>query len=197
MTKQADDDLVKRLKETIEFGLFDAPNPVTFDECLAEIEYLRADLASACSQLREGALDEIAYLGQYTDWQIQAAEREAADRIEAQAAEIERLKRPMDDEEMVAIAKQAATDPLADKAKKWDASVAVSRALSAIAPHIRAREAAAFRAGAEAMQEAAAVAADEYGMTYEVTIGRDRGVRTVEYKDGADAIRALPIGAPT
>ena len=73
-----DDDLVKRLKETIEFGLFDAPNPVTFDECLAEIEYLRADLASACSQLREGALDEIAYLGQYTDWQIQAAEREAA-----------------------------------------------------------------------------------------------------------------------
>ena len=55
----------------------------------------------------------------------------------------------------------------------------------------------AFRAGAEAMQEAAAVAADEYGMTYEVTIGRDRGVRTVEYKDGADAIRALPIGAPT
>ena len=72
------DDLVKRLKETIKFGLFDAPNPVTFDECLAEIEYLRADLASACSQLREAALDEIAYLGQYTDWQIQAAEREAA-----------------------------------------------------------------------------------------------------------------------
>ena len=72
------DDLVKRLKETIEFGIFDAPNPVTFDECLAEIEYLRADLASACSQLREAALDEIAYLGQYTDWQIQAAEREAA-----------------------------------------------------------------------------------------------------------------------
>ena len=122
---------------------------------------------------------------------------DAADRIEAQAAEIERLKRPMDDEEMVAIAKQAATDPLADKAKKWDASVAVSRALSAIAPHIRAREAAAFRAGAEAMQEAAAVAADEYGMTYEVTIGRDRGVRTVEYKDGANAIRALPIGDST
>ena len=55
----------------------------------------------------------------------------------------------------------------------------------------------AFRAGAEAMRERAAVAADEYGMTYEVTIGRDRGVRTVEYKDGADAIRALPIGAPT
>ena len=78
MTKQADDDLVKRLKETIEFGLFDAPNPVTFDECLAEIEYLRADLASACAQLREAALDDLAYLGQYTDWQIQAAEREAA-----------------------------------------------------------------------------------------------------------------------
>ena len=56
------DDLVKRLKETIEFGLFDTPNPVTFDECLAEIEYLRADLASACSQLREAALDEIAAL---------------------------------------------------------------------------------------------------------------------------------------
>ena len=128
-----DDDLVKRLKETIKFGLFDAPNPVTFDECLAEIECLRADLASACSQLRESALAEIAALGQYTDWQIQAAEREAA----------------------------------------------------------------AFRAGAEAMRERAAVAADEYGMTYEVTIGRDRGVRTVEYKDGADAIRALPIGAPT
>ena len=78
MTKQADDDLVKRLKETIKFGLFDAPNPVTFDECLAEIECLRADLASACSQLRESALAEIAALGQYTDWQIQAAEREAA-----------------------------------------------------------------------------------------------------------------------
>ena len=72
------DDLVKRLKETIKFGLFDAPNPVTFDECLAEIEYLRADLASACAQLREAALDDLAYLGQYTDWQIQAAEREAA-----------------------------------------------------------------------------------------------------------------------
>ena len=72
------DDLVKRLKETIEFGIFDAPNPVTFDECLAEIEYLRADLASACAQLREAALDDLAYLGQYTDWQIQAAEREAA-----------------------------------------------------------------------------------------------------------------------
>ena len=117
--------------------------------------------------------------------------------IEAQAAEIERLKRPMDDEEMVAIAKQAATDHLPDKAKKWDAAVAISRALGAITPHIRARETAAFRAGAEAMREWAAVAADEYGMTYEVTIGRDRGVRTVEYKDGADAIRALPIGAPT
>ena len=56
------DDLVKRLKETIEFGIFDAPNPVTFDECLAEIEYLRADLASACAQLREAALAEIAAL---------------------------------------------------------------------------------------------------------------------------------------
>ena len=55
------DDLVKRLKETIEFGIFDAPNPVTFDECLAEIEYLRADLASACAQLREAALDERAH----------------------------------------------------------------------------------------------------------------------------------------
>lgn len=95
----------------------------------AEIERLRAEVASACSQLRESALAEIADLGQYTDWQIQAAEREAA----------------------------------------------------------------AFRAGAEAMRERAAVAADDCGMTYEVTIGRDRGVRTVEYKDGASAIRALPL----
>lgn len=95
----------------------------------AEIERLTAERDALQAKLQERALQELADLGQYTDWQIQAAEREAA----------------------------------------------------------------AFRAGAEAMREAAAVAADDYGMTYEVTIGRDRGVRTVEYKDGADAIRALPL----
>ena len=125
---------------------------------------------------------------------------DAADRIEAQAAEIERLKRPMDDEEMVAIAKQAATDPLADKAKKWDAAIAISRALGALAPLMRAREAAAFRAGAEAMREAAAKLHDEAAA--KLAGGRKRINQFDQYiinvlERKAEEIRALPIGAPT
>ncbi len=90
---------------------------------------------------------------------------EAADRIEAQAAEIARLKRPMDDEGMVevmaqAIAKVTETSvPEPYAPEHWeDCRVDARFAFRAIAPHIRAREAAAFRAGAEAMREAAAVA---------------------------------------
>ena len=106
-------------------------------------------------------------------------------------AEIERLKRPMDDEEMVAIAKQAATDPLADKAKKWDAAIAISRALGALAPLMRAREAAAFRAGAEAMRRKAAWLLEPQN---------DKSDWTPYAHDChrlAEAIRALPIGDST
>ena len=125
---------------------------------------------------------------------------DAADRIEAQAAEIDRLKRPMDDEEMVAIAKQAATDHLPDKAKKWDAAVAISRALGAITPHIRAREAAAFRAGAEAMQEAAAKLHDEAAA--KLAGGRKRINQFDQYiinvlERKAEELRTLPIGDTT
>ena len=125
------DDLVKRLKETIKFGLFDAPNPVTFDECLAEIEYLRADLASACSQLREAALDDLAYLGQYTDWQSQAAEREAA----------------------------------------------------------------AFRAGAEAMREAAIIAIEDEQVDVDATEEAEDMAYNTALSHAARAIRALPLPA--
>ena len=127
---------------------------------------------------------------------------DAADRIEAQAAEIERLKRPMDDEEMVAIAKQAATDHLTDKAKKWDAAIAISRALGALAPLMRAREAAAFRAGAEAMREAAVqICEDQIAKFLDPQYAFPQPVGSIQERfacgECANAIRALPIGDAT
>ena len=71
-------DLVKRLEETVVLGLFDAPNPASFRECLDEIQRLTAEIERLTSKVQERALAEITTLGQYTDWQIQAAEREAA-----------------------------------------------------------------------------------------------------------------------
>ena len=44
----------------------------------AEIERLTAERDALQAKLQERALQELADLGQYTDWQIQAAEREAA-----------------------------------------------------------------------------------------------------------------------
>ena len=115
-------------------------------------------------------------------------------------AEIDRLKRPMDDEEMVAIAKQAATDHLPDKAKKWDAAVAISRALGAITPHIRAREA--FRAGAEAMREAAVqICEDQIAKFLDPQYAFPQPVGSIQERfacgECANAIRALPIGDAT
>ncbi len=54
-----------------------------------------------------------------------------------------------DEDALVAAAKQAAADPLTDKARKWDAVVAATRALDAIRPHIAALQARAEAAEAE------------------------------------------------